>query len=109
MAHECIGYARRMMVPSLDRQSDVMVECVQNHTPTIMVIDEIGRPKEVSAARTVKQRGVRIIASAHGDLRKLVKNKELKGLIGGVDQVTMGDAMAKDEASSEEPQASSAE
>jgi hypothetical protein len=96
--HECIGHARRMMVPSLDRQSDVMIECVQNHTPDICVIDEIGRPKEVSAARTVKQRGVRIIASAHGDLRKLVKNRELKGLIGGVEQVTMGDAMAKDEA-----------
>lgn len=87
-----------MMVPSLDRQSNVMVECVQNHTPACMVIDEIGRPKEVLAARTVKQRGVRIIASAHGDLRRLVKNKEIRGLIGGVEQVTMGDAMAKEEA-----------
>ena len=86
--HKCIGHARRMMVPSLDRQSDVMIECVQNHTPACMVIDEIGRPKEVSAARTVKQRGVRIIASAHGDIRQLVKNRELKGLTGGVEQVT---------------------
>jgi hypothetical protein len=87
-----------MMVPSLDEQSAVMVECVQNHTPSCMVIDEIGRPREVLAARTVKQRGVRIIASAHGDLRKLVKNKELRGLIGGVEQVVMGDAMAREEA-----------
>lgn len=97
-AHQCIGQSRRMMVPSLDQQSDVMIECVQNHTPAIMVIDEIGRPKEVKAARTVKQRGVRIIASAHGDLRKLVKNAELRGLVGGIEQVTMGDAMAKEEA-----------
>jgi len=96
--HHCIGFARRMMVPSLDKQSDVMVECVQNHTPHVMVIDEIGRPKEVNAARTVKQRGVRIISSAHGDLRRLVKNTELRGLIGGVESVTMGDAMARDEA-----------
>ena len=51
-----------------------MVECVQNHTPGVMVIDEIGRPTEVEAARTCKQRGVRMIASAHGDLRKLIKN-----------------------------------
>jgi hypothetical protein len=87
-----------MMVPSLDEQSAVMVECVQNHTPSCMVIDEIGRPREVLAARTVKQRGVRIIASAHGDLRKLVKNKELRGLIGGVEQVVMGDALAREEA-----------
>jgi len=86
------------MVPSLDQQSDVMVECVQNHTPHVMVIDEIGRPKEVQAARTVKQRGVRIISSAHGDLRRLVKNAELRGLVGGVESVTMGDAMAKEEA-----------
>lgn len=102
MPHKCIGLARRMMVPSLDKQSDVMVEAVQNHTPNTMVIDEIGRPKEVMAARTVKQRGVRMIASAHGDLRKLLKNKDLRGLVGGVEVVTMGDVMAKEEAKRKE-------
>jgi len=96
--HACIGLARRMMVPSLDMQSAIMVECVQNHTPHVMVIDEIGRPKEVQAARTVKQRGVRMIASAHGDLRRLLKNKELSGLVGGVEHVMMGDTMAREEA-----------
>jgi len=96
--HPCIGLARRMMVPSLDDQAAVMVECVQNHTPEIMVIDEIGRSAEVEAARTCKQRGVRMIASAHGDLRKLVKNKQLRSLVGGVESVTLGDAAAKDEA-----------
>ncbi|EQC35104.1 hypothetical protein SDRG_07338 [Saprolegnia diclina VS20] len=93
--HACVGLARRMMVPSLDAQARIMVECVQNHTPEIMVIDEIGRPNEVEAARTCKQRGVRIVASAHGDLRKLLKNKPLRGLVGGVESVTVGDAMAK--------------
>lgn len=96
--NSCIGLARRMMVPSLDQQSAVMVECVQNHTPHVMVIDEIGRPKEVQAARTVKQRGVRMIASAHGDLRRLLKNKDLVGLIGGIEHVTIGDEMAREEA-----------
>ena len=96
--HSCIGLARRMMVPSLDEQSSVMIECVQNHTPHVMVIDEIGRPREVQAARTVKQRGVRMIASAHGDLRRLLKNKDLCGLVGGIEHVTMGDDMAKEEA-----------
>jgi len=96
--HCCIGLARRMMVPSLDKQSAVMIECVQNHTPHVMVIDEIGRPKEVQAARTVKQRGVRLIASAHGDLRRLLKNKDLNGLLGGLESVTVGDEMAKEEA-----------
>jgi len=62
------------------------------------VIDEIGRPREVEAARTVKQRGVRIIASAHGDLRSLMKNKELRGLIGYLETVTLGDAAAEKEA-----------
>jgi stage III sporulation protein SpoIIIAA len=105
--HACIGFARRMMVPSLDRQSAIMVECVQNHTPHVMVIDEIGRSSEVQAARTVKQRGVRVIASAHGDFRRLVKNKDLVGLVGGIEHVTMGDAMAKQEAKRKQHLASS--
>ncbi|KAG7348915.1 single-stranded nucleic acid binding R3H domain containing protein [Nitzschia inconspicua] len=95
--HPCVGYARRMMVPSLDQQSNVMIECVQNHTPEVMVIDEIGRPNEVEAARTCKQRGVRLIASAHGDLRKLVKNPKIRGLVGGVETVTLGDMAARAE------------
>ena len=100
--HKCIGLARRMMVPSLDQQSAIMVQCVQNHTPHVMVIDEIGRSREVEAARTVKQRGVRMIASAHGDLRKLLKNKDLRGLLGGIEVVTMGDDMAREEAKRKE-------
>ena len=86
------------MVPSLDKQSDVMIECVQNHTPEVMVIDEIGRTTEVEAARTCKNRGVRLIASAHGDLRMLIKNPKLRGLVGGIERVTIGDEQAKLEA-----------
>eukprot|EP00536_Pseudo-nitzschia_multiseries_P010783 jgi/Psemu1/204118/e_gw1.341.10.1 len=96
--NSCIGLARRMMVPSLDKQSQVMIECVQNHTPHVMVIDEIGRSREVQAANTVKQRGVRMIASAHGDLRKLLKNKDLNGLVGGLETTTLGDYFAREEA-----------
>ena len=72
-----------------------MVECLQNHTPDVIVIDEIGRSQEVEAARTVKQRGVRLLASAHGDLRTLVKNVQIRGLVGGVETVTLGDEAAK--------------
>jgi stage III sporulation protein SpoIIIAA len=94
--HLCVGFARRMMVRNLNKQAEVMIECVQNHTPEVMVIDEIGRPTEVEAAQTCKQRGVRLIASAHGDFRKLLKNPKLRGLVGGVQQVTVGDAQAKE-------------
>lgn len=96
--HPCVGFARRLMVKSLDEQSDVMIECVQNHTPEVMVIDEIGRLSEVEAAQTCKERGVRLIASAHGDLRKLIKNTKLRGLIGGVETCTLGDKQARNEA-----------
>jgi stage III sporulation protein SpoIIIAA len=96
--HSCIGLARRMMVPSLDKQSAVMIEAVQNHTPHVIVIDEVGRTREVDAARTVKQRGVRMIDSAHGDFRRLIKNKELVGLVGGTHTVTIGDNLAREEA-----------
>ena len=93
--HPCVGLARRMMVQNADMQSNVMVECVQNHTPDVMVIDEIGRTSEVEAARTCKNRGVRLIASAHGDLRQLVKNPKLRGLMGGIDRVTVSDEEAR--------------
>ncbi|KAF0695156.1 Aste57867_14001 [Aphanomyces stellatus] len=89
--HPCVGLARRITVPSLDAQSAIMVECVQNHTPQVLLVDEIGRASEVEAARTCKQRGVRMIASAHGSLRKLLKNKPLRGLVGGIESVTVGD------------------
>ena len=85
-----------MMVKTLSDQAKVMVECIQNHTPAIMVIDEIGRSTEVNAAKTSKNRGVRMIASAHGNLRSLVKNRDLVGLIGGLETVTLGDREAKE-------------
>ncbi|KAF4034892.1 putative AAA domain-containing protein [Phytophthora infestans] len=93
--HECVGWARRMMVPSLEAQAGVMVECVQNHTVETLIVDEIGRKAEVLAASTVRQRGPRLIASAHGDFRALIKNPDLKGLVGGSQQVTIGDKEAK--------------
>jgi len=93
--HPAIGLARRMMVPSLESQAAILVEAVQNHTPDVIIVDEIGRAPEVEAARTVKERGVRIIGSAHGDLRGLVKNAMLNDLIGGTETVTVGDAQAR--------------
>ncbi|KAJ3122831.1 Uncharacterized protein HK098_002445 [Nowakowskiella sp. JEL0407] len=93
--HECIGDARRVMVRTLNDQHRVMVECVQNHTVNTLVIDEIGRSAEVTAARTVKHRNVRMIASAHGDFQSLMKNPELKGLLGGIENVTFSDKSLK--------------
>jgi stage III sporulation protein SpoIIIAA len=98
LPHPCIGHARRLMVTTLREQANVMVECVQNHTPSIMVIDEIGRKAEVLAAQTSKHRGVRMIASAHGDFRSLLKNRDLVGLLGGLETLTLGDKEAEAEA-----------
>ncbi|KAG6590974.1 Necrosis and ethylene-inducing protein 6 [Phytophthora cinnamomi] len=97
--HECVGWARRMMVRSLEAQAGVMVECVQNHTVETLIVDEIGRRAEVLAASTVRQRGPRLIASAHGDFRALLKNPDLKGLVGGSQQVVVGDSAAAQSAS----------
>jgi len=93
--HSSVGLARRMMVPALERQASVMIEAVQNHTPDVIVVDEIGREPEVDAARTVRNRGVRLMGSAHGNLPGLVKNRMLNGLVGGVQTVTVGDAEAR--------------
>jgi len=89
--HSCIGGARRIMVPSLSRQSALMLECVKNHTPSVIVIDEIGRPSEVEGTRAVKHRGVRMVAGAYGTLRTLIENRELRDLVGGVETVIVGD------------------
>ena len=71
--HFSVGMARRMMVPTLDQQASVLIEAVQNHTPDVIICDEIGRQEEVISVRTVKERGVRCIGSAHGNLRCLGK------------------------------------
>ena len=96
--HASIGNARRMMVPSLKSQADVMVECLQNHTIRTMVIDEIGRKAEVHAANTIKNRGVQLVASAHGSFEELIRNKELNSLLGNVMAVTLSDRMSKKQA-----------
>ncbi|GBG33923.1 AAA [Hondaea fermentalgiana] len=95
-ALEALGYARRAMVATRDEQQHVMIEVLQNHSPDVMVIDEIGRSREVEAAATTRERAVRLIASAHGSsLESLLANRQLAGLIGGVTSLTLGDMEAR--------------
>lgn len=95
-AHVCIGDARRMQVPSRESQFSVMLEAVQNHTPEIIIIDEIGTSKEVESARTISQRGVSLVATAHGlNLSSLLKNPTLLPLVGGVHPVIVSDRLAQ--------------
>lgn len=94
--HPAVGRARRMQVPHRDRQKETMIEAVQNHTPEVIIIDEIGTEEEALAARTIAERGVILIATAHGHtLENLIKNPMLSDLIGGIQTVTLGDEEAK--------------
>jgi stage III sporulation protein SpoIIIAA len=94
--HPGIGRARRMQVPSPDLQHAVMIEAVENHMPEVVVIDEIGTEAEALAARTIAERGVQLIATAHGtNLENLVANPTLADLIGGIQAVTLGDEEAR--------------
>ena len=94
--HPAIGRARRMQVMQPVYQKDVMIEAVENHTPEVIVVDEIGTEEEAQAARTISERGVMLIATAHGNsLDNLIKNPALSDLIGGVSSVTLGDDEAK--------------
>ena len=98
--HPSVGRARRMQVPGPEAQKDVMIEAVQNHTPEVIVVDEIGTEDEALAARTIAERGVILIATAHGhSLESLIKNPTLSDLIGGIQTVTLGDDEAKRRAS----------
>ena len=94
--HPGIGRARRIQVPAPERQHAVMIEAVENHMPEVVVIDEIGTEAEALAARTIAERGVQLIATAHGNsLDNLVANPTLSDLIGGIQAVTLGDDEAR--------------
>ena len=96
VAHPAIGKARRMQVSQPEFQKDVMIEAVENHTPEVIVVDEIGTELEAQAARTIAERGVMLIATAHGNtLENLIKNPTMSDLVGGVSSVTLGDDEAK--------------
>jgi stage III sporulation protein SpoIIIAA len=94
--HPGIGRARRMQVPSPDEQHAVMIEAVENHMPEVIVIDEIGTHAETMAARSIAERGVQLIATAHGNtLENLLQNPTLSDLVGGIHAVTLSDDEAR--------------
>jgi len=94
--HPAIGRARRMQVALPTLQHEVMIEAVENHNPEVIVIDEIGRELEAMAARTIAERGVQLIATAHGNtLDNLLLNPTLSDLVGGIESVTLSDEEAR--------------
>lgn len=94
--HPSIGRARRMQVPTPALQHAVMIEAVENHMPQVIVIDEIGTELEAAAARTIAERGVQLIGTAHGNtLENLMMNPTLSDLIGGIQSVTLSDEEAR--------------
>jgi len=94
--HPAVGRARRMQVAKPSLQHEVMIEAVENHNPEVIVIDEIGRELEAAAARTIAERGVQLIGTAHGrTLENLLLNPTLSDLIGGIESVTLSDEEAR--------------
>lgn len=94
--HPAIGLSRRMQVAQPALQHEVMIEAVENHNPQVIIIDEIGRELEAQAARTIAERGVQLIGTAHGNsLENLLRNPTLSDLVGGVQAVTLSDEEAR--------------
>ncbi|WP_240475429.1 R3H domain-containing nucleic acid-binding protein [Vulgatibacter incomptus] len=94
--HPGIGASRRMQVPHPDRQHAVMIEAVENHMPEAIIVDEIGTVAEAAASRTIAERGVQLVATAHGNtLENLVMNPTLSDVVGGVHTVTLSDEEAR--------------
>jgi nucleoside-triphosphatase THEP1 len=94
--HPAIGRARRMQVADPALQHEVMIEAVENHMPQTIVIDEIGREQEAAAARTIAERGVQLVGTAHGNsLENLLVNPTLSDLVGGIESVTLSDEEAR--------------
>ncbi|KAK4359964.1 hypothetical protein RND71_022193 [Anisodus tanguticus] len=94
--HSGIGCARRMQVPNVTLQHNVMIEAVENHMPQTIIIDEIGTELEALAASTIAQRGVQLVGTAHGStIESIIKNPSLQMLVGGIESVTLGDEEAR--------------
>ncbi|XP_054794209.1 uncharacterized protein ycf45-like isoform X2 [Prosopis cineraria] len=94
--HAAIGSARRMQVPEPSMQHRVMIEAVENHMPEVIIVDEIGTEAEAHACRSIAERGIMLIGTAHGQLlENIMKNSILSDLIGGIQAVTLGDAEAR--------------
>ncbi|XP_050250027.1 protein SEEDLING PLASTID DEVELOPMENT 1-like [Quercus robur] len=94
--HAGIGRARRMQVPNVHMQHNVMIEAVENHMPQTIIIDEIGTELEALAASTIAQRGVQLVGTAHGmTIDNIIKNPSLQILVGGIESVTLGDEEAR--------------
>lgn len=94
--HPAIGRARRMHVETPEKQHDVMIEAVENHMPEVIIVDEIGHEADAYAARTIAERGVQLVGTAHGNsLDNLMSNPTLSDLIGGIQAVTLGDDEAR--------------
>lgn len=94
--HAGIGRARRMQVSRFENQHNVMIEAVENHMPEVIIVDEIGTELECLAARTIAERGVQLVGTAHGNsLESLIKNPTLSDLIGGIQYVTLSDDEAR--------------
>jgi stage III sporulation protein SpoIIIAA len=94
--HAGIGGARRMQVSRFENQHNVMIEAVENHMPEVIIVDEIGTELEALAARTIAERGVQLVGTAHGNsLESLIKNPTLSDLIGGIQYVTLSDDEAR--------------
>lgn len=94
--HSAVGRSRRMQVKTPSLQYEVMIEAVENHNPEVIIIDEIGRELEAVAARTIAERGVQLIGTAHGNtLENLLLNPTLSDLIGGIESVTLSDEEAR--------------
>jgi len=94
--HPAIGHARRMQVPRTELQHRLMIEAVENHMPEVIIIDEMSAELEALAARTIAERGVQLIATAHGNtLANVVSNPTLSDLVGGTQSVTLGDIEAR--------------
>jgi len=94
--HPGIGKARRMQVASPELQHQVMIEAVENHMPEVVIVDEIGNEAEAAACRTIAERGVQLIATAHGNsLENIISNPTLSDLVGGIQSVILGDEEAR--------------
>ena len=94
--HPGIGRARRMQVSSPELQHKIMIEAVENHMPEVVIVDEIGTEAEATACRTIAERGVQLIGTAHGNaLENIISNPTLSDLVGGIQSVILGDEEAK--------------
>ncbi|KAF9367672.1 hypothetical protein CPC16_006139 [Podila verticillata] len=89
-----VGTSRVFRPEDPDKQYATLLDCVRNHSPDVIAIDELNTKEEVEVCQTIALRSIKMVAAVHGNIEDLVSNPMLNKALGGSTQALVSDQMA---------------